>query len=337
MDVFRQAGSGWKILIMSILITACILVSGCTQAPQEKVYTVGVLCSVDTLSDIFDAFKEKMTELGYIEGENINYDVYVAPEPVGNEEAVQEFVDEKVDLIFSFATEASIEAKAVAGGTGIPVVFTCAFIEGTGLVESVSHPGGTITGVRYPTTESATGRLEFLNDIAPDAKRIWVPYLKDYPTTSPQIEAIYSLASELDLTLIETPFATPAEVKAHLDERTASDDIGIDAILMLAEPFSVTPEVTDEIYKFADDNSLPIASFMVFNEEYGPILGFHPSSETMGSMAAIQTDKVLKGTDAGTLPVFTSDNDLSINYRLAQKLGLTVSEGLLARADMIVS
>jgi putative tryptophan/tyrosine transport system substrate-binding protein len=324
-------------LLAVLSLSLCILSSGCTQAPEEKVYTVGVLCSVDTLSDIFDAFKEKMTELGYIEGTNIDYDVFMAPQPVGNEETIQKFVDEEVDLIFSFATEATIEAKAVSEGSGIPIVFTCTFIEGTDLVGSVSNPGGDITGVRYPTTESATGRLEFLNEIAPDAKRIWVPYLKDYPTTSPQIEAIQSMAPELNITLIVVPFATPPEVKEYLDERAASDDIGMDAVLMLAEPFSVTPEVTNEVYEFADEYNLPISSFMVFNEEYGPIIGFHPSSETMGSMAAIQADKVLRGTDASTLPVFTSDNDLSINYKLAQKLGLNVSEGLLIRADTIVS
>jgi putative ABC transport system substrate-binding protein len=277
-----------------------------------------------------------MTELGYIEGTNIIYDVYRAPLPVGNEQIVQKYVDEKVDLIFSFATEGSIEAKAVAEGSGIPVVFTCAFIEGTGLVESVSNPGGNITGVRYPTTESAAGRLEFLHEVAPKALRVWVPYLKGYPTTSPQIEAIRPIASELNLTLIEGPFATPQEVKDYLDERAASADIGMDAILMMAEPFSVTPEVFTEVYEFADEHGLPVSSFMVFNETYGPIIGFHPTNAKMGSLAAIQADKVLRGTPAGTLPVFTSDNDLRINYKLARELGLTVPEGLLAKAVEII-
>jgi len=329
----EQRGHRLGMLVLTLFVIAvCLISSGCVTETEEKVYRVGVLCSVGTLSDIFDAFKDKMTELGYIEGTNIAYDVYIAPRPVGNEQVIQKYVDEEVDLIFSFATEAAIEAKEVAEGSGIPVVFTCAFIEGTGLVESVSNPGGSITGVRYPTTESAIGRLEFLHEIAPQAKRIWVPYLKDYPTTSPQIEAIRPVASELNLTIIDAPFTTPQEVKDYLDGRAASADIGMDAILMLAEPFSVTPEVTDLVYEFADEHRLPVSSFMVLKEAYGPIIGFHPTDAKMGSLAAIQADKVLRGTPAGTLPVFTSDNDLRINYKLAQDLGLTVHDGLLARA-----
>ncbi|MBN2422311.1 ABC transporter substrate-binding protein [Candidatus Woesearchaeota archaeon] len=325
--------------ITKYFVLICFLIaslSGCAEKPQEKIYRVGVLVSVNELISIFDGFKEKMTELGYIEGENIVYELYIAPNPVGNEQIIQKYVDEKVDLIFSFATEAAIEAKAVAEGTGVPVVFTCTFIEGTGLVNSVSSPGGDITGVRYPTTESATGRLEYLHEIAPNAKRIFVPYLNGYPTTSPQIEVLRTLASDLNLNLIEGPFATPQEVKAYLDERAASSDIGMDAILMMAEPFSVIPEVFNEVYKFADEHNLPVSSFMVFKEAYGPIIGFHPTNTNMGSMAAIQADKVLKGIPAGTLPVFTSDNDLNINYKLIQKMGLNVSEGLLARAYEIV-
>jgi putative ABC transport system substrate-binding protein len=327
-------GSGLQ-LVLPVIVVAVIFLSGCiSQVPEApKVYRVGVLWTGgEALGDILDAFKEKMTEFGYIEGTNIIYDVYQAPLPVGNEQAVQKYVDEKVDMIFSFATEATIEAKAVAEGSGIPVVFTCTFIEGTGLVESVSNPGDHITGVRYPTTESAMGRLEFLHEVAPEAVRVWVPYLKGYPTTSPQIEAIRPLASELNLTLIEGPFATPQEVKDYLDERAASADIGMDAILMLAEPFSVTPEVFNEVYEFADVHGLPVSSFMVFEEAYGPVIGFHPTNAKMGSLAAIQADKVLRGTLAGTLPVFTSDNDLRINHKLAQELGLNVPEGLLVRA-----
>ena len=324
-------------LVVILLIGVGVYFLLLAQKEEPKVYRVGVLWTGgEFFTDLFDAFKEKMAELGYIEGQSIVYDVYMAPEPVGNEEIVQKYVDEKVDLIFSFATEATVEAKKIAAGTGIPVVFSCAFIEGTHLVESVSSPGDNITGVRYPTTESAVGRLEYLYEIAPQAQRVWVPCLKDYPTVAAQFEAMEPVASSLGITLIPGLFTSPAEVQAYLDERTTSADIGMDAIIMLAEPFSITPEVTELVFKFADEHRLPISSAMVLKEAYGPIIGFHPTNTKMGSLAAPLADKVLKGTPAGTIPVVTADNDLRINYKLIQKLGLTVSEGLMMMAIEVV-
>lgn len=330
-----------KLLIGITIVTLVIVVAGIyiflSKKEEPKVYRVGVLWTGGKFfTDLFNAFKIEMAKLGYIEGKNIIYDVYMAPEPVGNEEIVQKYVDEKVDLIFSFATEASVDAKKVAAGTGIPVVFSCTFIEGTYLVESVSFPGDNITGVRYPTTESAVGRLEILHEIAPQAKRIWVPALKNYPTVAAQFEAMEPVASSLGIILIPGLFTTPAEVKAYLDERTASADIGMDAIIMLAEPFSITPEVTDLVFKFADEHQLPVSSAMVFKETYGPIIGFHPTNTKMGRLAAPLADKVLKGIPAGTIPVVTADNDLRLNLKLIQKLGLNVSEDLLRMAIEVV-
>lgn len=328
-----------RVVVLCLCLILIVCFSGCIESDisKGKVYKVGVLWTGgEFFNDLFDSFKNKMKELGYVEEENIIYDVHIALLPVGNEQVVQKYVDEEVDLIFTFATEATIEAKTVAEKSGIPIVFTCTFIEGTNLIENVSNPGDNITGVRYPTTESAIGRLEYLHEIAPDVVRIWVPYLKDYPTTSPQLKALEPVTSELNLTLIEGSFATPQEVKDYLNESSNSTDIGMDAILMMAEPFSITPEVFSEVYKFADEYRIPVSSAIVLNESYGPVIGFHPTNTKMGNLAAIQTDKVLKGLEAGTLPLFTSDNDLRINYRLAQELGLNVSEELLAIAIEII-
>lgn len=318
--------------LVSLFLTGCI-----KTAQEEKVIRVGVLWTGwDPLGPILDGFKEKMAEFGYIEGKNITYEVFKAPEAVGNEEVVQKYVDEKVDLIFSFATEATVEAHKVAKGSGIPVVFTCAFIEGTGIVESVSNPGGNITGVRYPTTEAATGRLDYLHQVAPNAERILVPYLKDYPTTAPQMEAIKPMAMGMGVTIIDAPFATAEEFVEYIDERDSREDPGIDAILTLADPFAVLPDVFNKIYSFGDERNIPVVSFAILNEAYGPIISFAPTIKKMGTMAAMQANKVLKGTPAGNLPVFTSDNDLGINYKYAQKLGLTVPEGVLLKAYEIL-
>ena len=84
--------------------------------------------ALDALAGIADSFKAKMTELGYIEGKNIAYDIQKTNfEPDKEQQILKKFVDDKVDLIFTFPTEVSLAAKTATQGTGIPVVFSFSY------------------------------------------------------------------------------------------------------------------------------------------------------------------------------------------------------------------
>jgi putative tryptophan/tyrosine transport system substrate-binding protein len=93
--------------------------------PAQKVYKVGILNGFDYVGANVDGFKAGMTELGYIEGKNIVYDVQKTdPDLEKYKAALKKFADEKVDLMFTFPTEASLEAKKIDKETGIPLVFS---------------------------------------------------------------------------------------------------------------------------------------------------------------------------------------------------------------------
>ena len=151
-------------LVTALLALSCIFLTSCAEK-EEKVYRVGILSALDLFADTTDGFIDKMTELGYIEGENIVYDLYETNVPVGNEETLKKFVDDKVDLIFACPTEATLEAKSVSQGSGIPIVFANGGIEGTNLVESITQPGGNLTGVRFPSIEVSLKRLELIGHL----------------------------------------------------------------------------------------------------------------------------------------------------------------------------
>jgi len=154
-----------------------------------RIYKIGVLNGFDFFGRTVDGFKAKMAELGYVDGENIAYDVQESNVDLDRYRSIlQKFADDKVDLIFTFPTEASMEAKKIAQTTGIPVVFSNANIEGMNLVDSIREPGNNTTGVRYPGPDIALGRLEVMMVIVPDAKNILVPYDKNYPNVPPQLE-----------------------------------------------------------------------------------------------------------------------------------------------------
>jgi putative ABC transport system substrate-binding protein len=325
-----------KIILTTFLIIACVFTSGCGEK-KEKVYHVGIVSGAGAFIKMADGFKAKMTELGYIEGRNIVYDLHgLDADPAGEERVARKFLEDKVDLIFAFPTGPSFAAKAAAKGTKIPVVFALAGIEDNNLVESVPKPGGNITGVRFPGLESTVKRLDILHELAPQANRIYIVYDRNYPNTYAAIGQLRSASRDMGLTLVEDPINNLEELQAVLQKRAASDDIGIDAILIMPEILTQTPEGFGEILKFANEHKVPIAGAMAYTADLGAVFSYSPDTFEMGTLAAIQADKIFKGTPAGTIMVITPSLYLRLNYKVITELGLDVSEGLLSRAKEII-
>jgi len=325
-------------LFLTLLAVVCVSLSSCGKKAQEqKVYRVGILSGLEYMAGAADGFKAKMTELGYIEGENIVYDLQKTDFDMAvYKNILKEFVADKVDLIFVFPTEASMEAKAATEGTNIPVVFAIANIEDTNLVNSVRQPGGNITGVRYPGPDLAAKRFEIMRELIPQAKRMWIPYQKGYPIVKSQLEILRPMAASAEVTLLEAPASDAAELEAELQAKAKSADIGMDVILFLAEPLAVTPDAFVVMGKFAAEHKIPIGGALMMVEGFGSVFGVNIDSVGTGKQAAILADKILKGTPAGTIPVVSSESFFQFNYKAAKELGLNVPEGLLSRADEII-
>jgi putative ABC transport system substrate-binding protein len=331
----RKKGN-WLTGLLLIVIGSLFL-SSCSVQAAPKIYRVGVLSGLNYIADVTDGFKAKMTELGYVEGQDIVYDVQKTDFDVAAYKSIlQKFVADKVDLIFVFPTEASLEAKLATQGTNIPVVFDFAFLEGVDLVKSVREPGGNMTGVRYPGPDIALKRFEIMRQLAPQAKRILIPYQKGYPVVASQLEVLYPAAEAAGITLIEAPAANATELEAELQAHTKSEDIGLDAILFLAEPLAVTPDAFAVMGKFAYEHKIPIGGALISVEGYSSIFGVNVDPVNSGKQAALLADKIFKGTPAGTIPVVSAENFLQINYKAAQELGVTVPEGLLSQAAEII-
>jgi putative ABC transport system substrate-binding protein len=278
-----------------------------------------------------------MAELGYVEGKNIVYDMQKTNfEPDKEQQILKKFVADKVDLILVFSTEVSIAAKAATQGTNIPVLFTSANIEGMGLVNSVREPGGNITGVRFPSPDFAAKRFEILHELAPQVKRVLIPYQKGYPSVPPQLEAIRPAATAAGITLVEAPANSPAELETYLQNRAQAADVGFDAILMLAEPLTGSPDAITVMGKFAAAHKMLMGGNAIAVGEYASIFGVSTDNVAVGKLAAPLADKIFKGIAAGTIPVLSAESYMQINYKAAQQLGLTIPEGLLKQANEII-
>jgi putative ABC transport system substrate-binding protein len=315
----------------------CILFSGCSeQIEEKKVYRVGILCEADNMAGITDGFKNKMLEMGYVEGDNIIYDFNMASFNSSEEQTIlKKFVDEQVDLVFAFPTEAAFAAKTATLETGIPVVFAQSMIEENNLVESVQHPGDNITGIRDPGPDVTAKRLEILHELAPQAKRVYINYDLTFPAIPPALQTLRPMASLLGIELVEANCENIEDIKTDLQQRNASEDIGIDAILTMGQPLTVTPAAFALLSEFAAKHNIPIGGVKIPNDN-SSVFVYEPQFYEIGQLAAPLADKIFKGTLAGTIPVGTPENHLWLNIKVIQELGLTIPEGLMAQADEII-
>ena len=205
-----------------------------------------------------------------------------------------------------------------------------------GLINSVREPGGNITGVRFPGVNITVKRFEVLREIAPQAKRIWLPYQRGYPIVTPQLEALAPLAKAAGVTLIEFPANNPAEIQAELNTRSTADDIGMDAIMYLVEPLTSFPDAGAAISGFAYEHKIPFGGSVISADNSSEIFSVNADRLKSGRLAAPLVNKVLKGMQAGTIPVVTPENSIEINFKAAQEFGLTVPDSLLKQASKII-
>jgi putative tryptophan/tyrosine transport system substrate-binding protein len=334
----HSKGTKLAIVIAFIFILLmAIVISACSPQPESKTYRVGVLSGLEFVSaDIIQGFKEGMTELGYVEGENVVYDIQRTDFDMDAYKSIlQQFVDDGVDVILTFPTEATMEAKTATEGTDIPVVFTFALIDGLGIVDSIREPGGNITGVRYPGPDVALRRFEVLRELVPGAKRILMPYQRGYPIVQPQLDILYPAAEAAGVTLIEAPADNGAELESIFQEYAASGDDGIDAILLLVEPLVVSPDGYAAVAAFAAEHQIPFGGAYVAEGDYRAVFGVNADLIASGKQAAPLIDKIFQGIDPGTIPVASAETYFELDYKMAQELGLEVPEGLLVLADKV--
>ncbi len=321
--------------LFTAVIAAAVLPGGC--ARTSRTYRVGVLVGADTMAVIVDDFKASMTELGYVEGANITYDVQASKaDPAQERRVADKFVSDKVDLVFAFPGQPALTVKAAARGTRIPIVFANALIEGNALVDSVRAPGGNITGVRIPNPDLTLKSFESLREVNPRIKRIMAIYSSDYPTNPVVLEAIRSEASAANVTLQEVRVPKVQDTQAVLRGVEKSGNADMDAILLFPDLIPRSSEAADAIIAFADAHRVPVVGGPPTLIRAGALLTEGTDQREQGRLAASLVDKIFKGTPAGTIPVMTTEPHLYINYRKAQELGLSIPQGLLKQATEIV-
>ena len=317
------------------------LAAGCLPMPEAfaqlaaRVYRVAILetSPPDLDSPSQRAFYEELRKRGYVEGQNLIVERRNAGGQIDRLPALaKELVALEPDLIYASAPQ-PIRAAKDATST-IPIVFSgVADPVKVGLVTSLARPGGNLTGV---TTVVAGGimakSLDLLHQAAPKATRIGmlVNPTNDVHRALVPLE-IPGAARQMGVEIILVEARTVEEIAPAIDAAVGK---GADALFIHGDPVFNNPP--DRMPRIVARTGLPAIYFFKTQAQAGGLMSFGPDFEALNRLAAAYVDRVLKGAKPGDLAIEQPTKiDLFINRTTARALGLTISESLVAQAQLI--
>jgi len=323
-------------LLFCLLITVLLITAPPVEAQQaEKVYRIGLLHSAPSGVPYFpDAFHQSMGERGYVEGKNYVLEMRARKsKPDQLSDLAADLVRLQVDIILTVGVPALLAAKEAT--STIPIVMqTGSDPVKRGIVASLAHPGGNITGVVSLSVGLNAKRLDLLTEAVPGVKRIAVL------TTSQRIAAregrVYkeldTAAQALGVKLQILRASDAGEIdKAFLE--MVEGQAG--ALLVMAHSQYVTHR--DRIIKHAAENRLPAIYFHDTQMESGGLMSYGIQYADNYRRMAVYVDKILKGAKPADLPIEQPRKfELVINLKTAKQIGLTIPPNVLARADKVI-
>jgi putative ABC transport system substrate-binding protein len=319
----------------TVLIVACLLVLACAPSASaqqsKKVWRLGLLhpgsWEVSGDAAMFAAFRQQMSDLGYVEGRNLVMDKRAAEFQIERLSGLaSDIVALHPDAIIAVATPAVAAAQRAT--STIPIVMTPALDPvRSGFVKNLARPGGNITGLSNMFGDLAGKSVEILHEFLPNAKRVAV-----LMSTNPAHPAVYETAEaaahSVGLFTVPVRAATPADL-----ERAFQDiaEANCDALLVLADP------IRPAIVSLATRARLPAVYQVNEFVEAGGLVSYGPSLPAMFRKSAQYVDRILKGASPAELPVEQPTTfELVLNLRSAKSLGLSIPESLVVRADKVI-
>lgn len=298
-------------------------------AQPSKQSTIGILVLGNPdPARMLAIVREELAKLGYAEGRNIRIELRSAK---GNTEQLTalaaELVRLPVDVLVTWLTPPTIAARDAT--RTVPIVMISAGDPvATGIVASLSRPGGNVTGTSAIAAELMIKNVELIREMLPDAKRVAAFANSVDPFTNPYLHHIEATAAALGIN-VERVMAHPAEDPApYLEAMRAKN---FDAVIL--QPTLLRPGIAGLALK----HRLPAVAMVTQFPHAGGLMAYGPNTETLWRSGVVYIDRVLNGQSPANLPIAQPTKfDLVINLKTAKALGLAVPPSLLARADDVI-
>jgi len=314
------------------LFTATLLSLRSASAQPGKRTPVIAHLDASERSEWWAAFKQRLKELGYVEGRDVTFETRTAKGSLEQlRPMAQELVRLKVDVIVTSGTSAAMAAKRAT--SKVPIVMATGTDQvSLGLAASLRQPGGNVTGLSTITSELAGKRFELLRQFVPNVSRLAVLWHAENVSSMASIRDIEIAAGKSSVTLQPVGISSAEELadafSAMVRER-AQAVIVIQTPLMYAE--------RSRIAQLALRSRLPS---MFGAAEYvvaGGLLSYAPSYPELYRRAADYVDKILKGANPGELPIEEPNAvELVVNLGTARSLGISIPVALLASVSRVI-
>jgi ABC-type uncharacterized transport system substrate-binding protein len=310
-----------------------------TAQPPAKAHRIGVLSGAAMQSAWRDqpqyaAFLDGLRELGYVEGQNVTVEFRTAEGKYDRlPDLAAELVGRKVEVLFVVTCGAPLDAARGATRTIPIVVGACTDdMVAAGIVASLAHPGGNITGLQKLNPELSAKRLELLNAVVPNASHVAVLWDPGYSDFAADWSALRAAANTLGITLDPVEVHGPAEYQTAF----ATMEIKQDAALLTFSD-SMTYVNGRRLAEVAAENRLPAMYPYQEIAAAGGLMSYGPSIPDMFRRATVFVDRILKGAKPGNLPIEQPTKfELVVNLKTARALGVTIPQSVLMRADKVI-
>lgn len=297
-----------------------------------KVWRVGILDTTSAKSPNVEAFRNALSQLGYVEGQNLTIEYRSGEGRIELfPDLAAEMVRLKVDIIVTRGTPAVIAARNATKTTPIVMAAIGEPME-TGAVATLARPGGNVTGLSAFVTELTAKRIEIMRELMPKMSRMALLDNMENLSVPPQWEemkkAALALGIQPQLYDVHKPEDIEPAFNTAMAERADALSVGNDSVVIANRR---------RIAELAAKHRLPTIYATREFVDAGGLLSYAANYSDLYRRAATYVDKIFKGANPGELPVEQPTKfELVINLKAAKALGITVPYSLLARADELV-
>ncbi len=318
--------------LCAILFGLCFAAAAQQQAKVPKIGWLEV--RPDDSRTLFELFKRELRARGYVEGKSVAFEYRNAGNKLDRLPTLaDELVRLGVNVLFAVPAPAAVAAKKAT--KTIPIVFVGGFDPiSSGLVDSLAHPGGNITGFTGIIPLLAGKRLELLKETVPKLTRVAALWDPQNAGSAQQWKESQLPARELGLQLHSVEVSSAERFEAAFKDAAKANS---EAIILMESQFFYSNQNQEQLAGLAAKYRIPAIYSRADFVESGGLMSYGADQSEPSRRVASMVDKILKGTKPADLPVERPTKfELVFNLKAAKQIGLIIPPNVLARADRVI-